>query len=210
MHLQAPHVWLYTVSRAASATQSMERMLRRRRRDGSRVQRLRVVYGADVPAQRECMARLLELADAPALEVYAECTDKELPKGAAGAWSLEVPPSTAELTLWTSDFAIQLPTIHGAGVSSLKTFVLEARLMLRWDTLAGLRFPSLEDLSIADCSLAAGSGMAITSAAMPRLKHLRVTNVTVVDAGRPGSITVDAEELTTLHMSCRAYNSPLC
>jgi hypothetical protein len=52
--------------------------------------------------------------------------------------------------------------------------------------------------------------MAITSAAMPRLKHLRVTNVTVVDAGRPGSITVDAEELTTLHMSCRAYNSPLC
>uniref|UniRef100_K3ZFB1 F-box domain-containing protein n=1 Tax=Setaria italica TaxID=4555 RepID=K3ZFB1_SETIT len=80
MHLQAPHVWLYTVSRGAGATQSMERMLRRRRR----VQRLRVVYRADVPAQRECMARLIELADAPALEVCAQCTDKRLPEGGAG------------------------------------------------------------------------------------------------------------------------------
>ncbi|OEL29980.1 hypothetical protein BAE44_0009002 [Dichanthelium oligosanthes] len=175
----------------------------------NRVQWLRVVYRADVPAERECMARLVELADAPALEVCAECADNRLPEGGAGAWSLEVPPSTTELTLSTSDFAIQLRTIHGLGVSSLTSFTLEAPPVLRWDTLAEIRLPSLEDLSITRCTLAASSGMAITSATMPRLKHLRITDVTVADAGHPGSITVDAEGLTTLHMSCYTYSRPL-
>nr|CAB3464256.1 unnamed protein product [Digitaria exilis] len=128
MYLQAPDVCLYVVSRctaAAAAAQSMERALRRRR---SPVRRLRVVYSADVAAERECMARLVGLAGAAALEVHAACADDELPEGGAGDWSLELPPGTAELTLLMTGFAIRLPTIHGPGVGSLRSFTLEAPL----------------------------------------------------------------------------------
>ncbi|TVU00537.1 hypothetical protein EJB05_54000, partial [Eragrostis curvula] len=194
LHLQLPDVILHFQSRGAGAMRSMERMPRRRRQS---IQRLRVVFGADAPPEREHAATFIKLADAPTLEVWAECgTSQDL---LVGAWSLELPPSTVELTLLTADFAIRLPTIHGPGVASLKTLELDAAATLREDTLSSSsalfpRFPSLEHLTIRNCTLGAGSGMVVTSAAMPRLKHLRI---------------VDAEELATLHMSCRTYCRPL-
>ncbi|TVT97426.1 hypothetical protein EJB05_57307, partial [Eragrostis curvula] len=198
LHLQLPDVILHFQSRGAGAMRSMERMLRRRRQS---IQRLRVVFGADAPPEREHAATFIELADAPTLEVWAECgTSQDL---LVGDWSLELPPSTAALTLLTADFAIRRRLPQDAGAGRCGDAPRGHPLVI----ISAL--PALPHLTIRNCTLGAGSGMVVTSAAMPRLKHLRIVDVTIVDAGRPGSITVDAEELAPLHMSCRTYCRPL-
>ncbi|KAF8724824.1 hypothetical protein HU200_020762 [Digitaria exilis] len=180
MYLQAPDVCLYVVSRctaAAAAAQSMERALRRRR---SPVRRLRVVYSADVAAERECMARLVGLAGAAALEVHAACADDELPEGGAGDWSLELPPGTAELTLLMTGFAIRLPTIHGPGVGSLRSFTLEAPLARAPNDRVLVRVPAGAKAAGADVARVLGLREAralmrsILAGLYPGLRHIGV------------------------------------
>jgi hypothetical protein len=73
--------------------------------------------------------------------------------------------------------------------------------VLRQDfLLTGL--PSLEHLRIGGCTLAAS--IAITSDAMPRLRHL---DVSVMTSDTKAGISVLADELRTLRMSCHGYSS---
>ena len=77
--------------------------------------------------------------------------------------------------------------------------------MVREDfPLADTMFPSLEDLYIGECTLAAS--MSVTSDTMPRLKHLRFTDVSVRTDDSKATITVLADDLRTLHLSCRWYS----
>ena len=77
--------------------------------------------------------------------------------------------------------------------------------MVREDfPLAATVFPSLEDLHIGECTLAAS--MSVTSDTMPRLKHLRFTNVSVRTDDTKAAITVLADDLRTLRMSCPWYS----
>jgi len=70
--------------------------------------------------------------------------------------------------------------------------------------LAATMFPSLEDLHIGECTLAAS--MSVTSDTMPRLKHLRFTNVSVRTDDTKAAITVLADDLRILLLSCRWYS----
>ena len=70
--------------------------------------------------------------------------------------------------------------------------------------LAATVFPSLEVLHIGECTLAAS--MSVTSDTMPRLKHLRFTDVSVRTDDPKAAITVLADDLRTLRMSCRWYS----
>ena len=77
--------------------------------------------------------------------------------------------------------------------------------MVREDfPLAATMFPSLEDLHIGECTLAAS--MSVTSDTMPRLKHLRFTDVSVRTDDTKAAVTVLADDLRTLRMSCRWYS----
>ena len=77
--------------------------------------------------------------------------------------------------------------------------------MVREDfPLAATVFPSLEDLHIGECMLAASIG--VTSDTMPRLKHLRFTDVSVRTDDTKAAVTVLAVDLRTLRMSCRWYS----
>uniref|UniRef100_A0A0E0LF03 Uncharacterized protein n=1 Tax=Oryza punctata TaxID=4537 RepID=A0A0E0LF03_ORYPU len=44
---------------------------------------------------------------------------------------------------------------------------------------------------------------------MPRLKRVRITDVTVMSATTKAAITVLADELTTLHVPCRCPTEPM-
>ena len=70
--------------------------------------------------------------------------------------------------------------------------------------LAATVFPSLEDLHIGECTLAAS--ISVTSDTMPRLKHLRFTDVSVRTDDTKAAITVLADDLRTLRMSCPWYS----
>jgi hypothetical protein len=63
---------------------------------------------------------------------------------------------------------------------------------------------ALEDLHIGECTLAAS--MSVTSDTMPCLKHLRFTDVSVRTDDTKAAITVLADDLRTLRMSCRWYS----
>ena len=77
--------------------------------------------------------------------------------------------------------------------------------MVREDfPLAATVFPSLEDLHIGECTLAAS--MSVTSDTMPRLKHLRFTDVSVRTDDTKAAVTVLADDLRTVRMSCRWYS----
>ncbi|CAD6335654.1 unnamed protein product [Miscanthus lutarioriparius] len=122
---------------------------------------------------------------------YPHVGKEFLPEADAGAYSLQLPPATVEQQVLRS-----APFGH--------TVVLEDF------PLAATVFLSLEDLHIGECTLTAS--MSVTSDTMPRLKHLRFTDVTVRTDDTKAAVTVLANDHRTLRMSCRWYSkikSPL-
>jgi len=174
--------------------QSMARTLRRRCRDGSHaaVKRLQLVYRKDVPMECRYADEFIALANAAKLVLHLQCDRLTAPDGDpgdedAGAWSLQLPP----------------PHIHGPSASTLRSLALVGLTVLRQDfLLTGL--PSLEHLRIGQCTLPAS--IDITSGVMPRLKHLDITDVSVMTDGTKAAINVLADELLTLRMSCHLFS----
>ncbi|KAF8687448.1 hypothetical protein HU200_043141 [Digitaria exilis] len=140
-----------------------------------------------LPAQRQKRVRSMARTDAhsPAVKTlylaytkdvhdfsvpYVQCKKDPRDEEDAGAWSLELPPATTELHV------VLVPRIHGFGVHTLRPcLTLQGPTVLSHGCflLTGLLLPSLEDLHIAQCTLAAS--VDITSDALPWLKHLDIT-----------------------------------
>ncbi|RLN13351.1 hypothetical protein C2845_PM09G22430 [Panicum miliaceum] len=186
--------------------QSIARTLRRRCRDGSHavVERLELAYRKDVPMECRYADEFIALANAAKLVLHLQCPmlaahDADPGDEDAGAWSLQLPPATTELELVPHRYAVRPPHIHGSSVSTLRSLALVGTTVLRQDFLLTF-LPSLEHLRIADCTLPAS--IDITSGAMPRLKHLDITDVSVMTDGTRAAINVLADELRTLRMSC--------
>ncbi|KAL6603588.1 hypothetical protein ACP70R_043949 [Stipagrostis hirtigluma subsp. patula] len=177
------------------------------RRGHAAVRSLRLVYRKDVPMECRYADDFITLANAPKLTLHLQC-DNGLPDEGAGAWSLKLPPAIAELQVLPHWYSVRLPHMHGLGVNTLRSLTLNGMTMLRQEfLLTGL--PSLEDLHISECTLDAG--IAITSDSMPRLRHLAITDVSIMTKDTKAAITVLADELTTLRMSChrRSKTNPL-
>ncbi|XP_025791941.1 uncharacterized protein LOC112873137 [Panicum hallii] len=194
--------------------QSMARTLRRRCRDGSHaaVKRLQLVYRKDVPMECRYADEFIALANAAKLVLHLQCDCLTAPDDGgdgdcgdedAGAWSLQLPPATTELEVEPYWYAVWPPHIHGSSVSTLRSLALVGFTVLRQDfLLTGL--PSLEHLRIGQCTLPAS--IDITSGVMPRLKHLDITDVSVMTDGTKAAINVLADELLTLRMSCHLFS----
>jgi hypothetical protein len=189
--------------------QSMARTLRRRCHGTAAdytIKNLRLVYRKDVAMECRYVDEFIALANATKLELAphmgAESFSSSLVADAAGDWSVELPPATVELEVQPFCFAVRPPRIHGPGVNVLRSLTLHGHTVVRKDfPLAVTVFPSLEDLHIGNCTLAAS--MTISSDTMPRLKHLRFTEVSVSADDTKAAITVLADDLRTLRMSCR-------
>ncbi|XP_021305602.1 uncharacterized protein LOC8063797 [Sorghum bicolor] len=183
--------------------QSMARTLRRRCADHHHtIKMLRLVYRKDVAMECRYADDMIALANATKLVLTPHMGKKFSHDTDAGAWSLQLPPATIELQLLPFSFAVLPPRIHGAGAGTLRSLTLLGATVVRHDfPLAATVLPSLEDLHIGECALAAS--ISVTSDTMPRLKHLRFTEVSVkADV----AITVLADDLRTLRMSCRRYS----
>ncbi|CAD6249535.1 unnamed protein product [Miscanthus lutarioriparius] len=187
--------------------QSMARTLRRRCADHHTIKTLRLVYRKDVAMECRYADDMIALANATRLVLTPHVgKDKEfLPDADAGAWSLQLPPTTVELQVLPFSYAVRPPRIHGADVSVLRSLTLLGPTVVREDfPLAATVFPLLEDLHIGECTLAVS--MSISSDTMPRLKHLRFTDVSVRTDDTKAAITVLADDLRTLRMSCPWYS----
>ncbi|CAN6162919.1 unnamed protein product [Urochloa humidicola] len=189
--------------------QSMERTLRRRCRDDDRsrrrrtVQTLSLTFRKDVPMECRHAADFIALAGARKLLLHVQCA-RGLPDEDAGDWSVELPPATSELHVLPYWYAVRPPRIHGPGAGTLRSLTLQGLTVLHQRFLL-TSLPSLEDLHIGKCTLP--DSIAITSDAMPRLKHLDIADVSVVSRGTRAGISVLANELRTLRVSCYGYSS---
>ncbi|TVU08637.1 hypothetical protein EJB05_42048, partial [Eragrostis curvula] len=96
-------------------------------------------------------------------------------------------------------YAVRPPHIRGLGVGTLRSLTLKGLTVLRQDFL-NTDLPSLEDLHIGECTIAAS--IRVTSDAMPRLRHLDITDVAVMANDTKAGIDVLADELRTLRVSC--------
>ncbi|KAF0903850.1 hypothetical protein E2562_029944 [Oryza meyeriana var. granulata] len=187
--------------------QSMERTLRRRCHEVGHhhtVKTLQIGFRKNVSFESRYADEFIALANASRLELHVQC-EPRIPNEDAGEWSLELPPATTELRLRFYWYAVRPPRVHGPGVSSLRWLALDGLTVLRQVFLRTV-FPSLEELHIVKCTLPAS--IEITSDSMPHLKRLRITNVTVMNDSTAG-ITVLADELTTLHVSCDCPTEPM-
>jgi hypothetical protein len=64
-----------------------------------------------------------------------------------------------------------------------------------------INLPSLQELHIGDCSIA--DSIRITSDTMPRLRQMEITDVAMMPKDTKPEITVLADELRTLRVSCQ-------
>uniref|UniRef100_A0A0E0HUR9 F-box domain-containing protein n=1 Tax=Oryza nivara TaxID=4536 RepID=A0A0E0HUR9_ORYNI len=188
--------------------QSMERTLRRRcHDDGGLHDTIERRSTLDVPFECRYTNEFVALANASRLELHVQCK-RGLPDEDAGEWSLELPPATIELELGLYWYAVRPPRVRGPGVTSLRWLALDGLTVLRpSDFLSTVVFPSLEELHIVDCTLPAS--IDITSDTMPRLKRLRITDVTVMSATTKAGIAVLADELREIRVSCRCPTEPM-
>uniref|UniRef100_A0A0D3GBY2 F-box domain-containing protein n=1 Tax=Oryza barthii TaxID=65489 RepID=A0A0D3GBY2_9ORYZ len=96
----------------------------------------------------------------------------------AGPWSLHLPAATACLSMESCWYSVRPPHVHGPGASALKSLTFKDSFMvLHPGYLQDTAFPSLEELHISGCTLS--GSIEITSATMPRLKHLRIADVSL-------------------------------
>ncbi|CAD6335659.1 unnamed protein product [Miscanthus lutarioriparius] len=132
---------------------------------------------------------------------YPHVGKEFLPDADAGAWCLQLPPATAELQVLPFWYAVRPPRIHGvgAGVSAIRGHGGERGLPARRHHV-----PIAGGRTHRECTLAASTS--VTSDTMPRLKHLRFTDVSVRTDDTKATITVLTDDLRTLRMSCRWYS----
>ncbi|XP_066167884.1 uncharacterized protein [Oryza sativa Japonica Group] len=187
---------------------SMARTLRRRCAgpDRDTVKRLCLAYRKDVPMECRYADEFIALAAASSLGLFLNCP-KNLRNDDAGPWSLHLPAATACLSMESCWYSVRPPHVHGPGASALKSLTFKDSFMvLHPGYLQDTAFPSLEELHISGCTLS--GSIEITSATMPRLKHLRIADVSVVSLGTAAAIAVLADELTTLRVSCHDGGKP--
>ncbi|CAN6200677.1 unnamed protein product [Urochloa humidicola] len=197
---------------------SLARTLRRRCRDGTHaVRTLQLAYRKDVPMECRHARDFIALAGAQKLVLLVQWDSSVVvvpaagdddgagapAAGDAGAWSLELPPATTELQVMLFSYVVRPPHIHGGG--TLRSLALVGPTVLRQDFFHLARMPSLQDLHIGDCTLPAS--IEVTSAAMPRLRHLRITDVSVMAEETRAGISVLADDLRTLRMSCHLWSA---
>uniref|UniRef100_A0A0D3GK76 F-box domain-containing protein n=1 Tax=Oryza barthii TaxID=65489 RepID=A0A0D3GK76_9ORYZ len=188
--------------------ESMARTLRRRCAgpDHDTVQRLRLSYRKDVPMECRYADEFIALAAASSLVLFLNCP-KNLRNNDAGPWSLHLPAATACLSMESCWYSVRPPHVHGPGASALKSLTFKDNFMvLHPGYLQDTAFPSLEELHISGCTLS--GSIEITSATMPRLKHLRIVDVSIISLGTEAAITVLADELATLRVSCHDGGKP--
>ncbi|CAD6338532.1 unnamed protein product [Miscanthus lutarioriparius] len=94
------------------------------------------------------------------------------------------------LSFW---YAVRPPHIHGAGVNAL-----------RYPTLLG--HGGARGLPARHHRVPVTASISISSDTLPRLKHLRFTNVSVRTDDTKAAITLLADDLRTIRMSCRRYS----
>lgn len=170
------------------------------------VKRLCLAYRKDVPMECRYADEFIALAAASSLELFLNCP-KNLRNDDAGPWSLHLPAATACLSMESCWYSVRPPHVHGPGASALKSLTFKDSFMvLHPGYLQDTAFPSLEELHISGCTLS--GSIEITSATMPRLKHLRIADVSVVSLGTAAAIAVLADELTTLRVSCHDGGKP--
>jgi hypothetical protein len=181
--------------------QSMERTLRRRCGEGARdvVKHLSLFFRKDVPMECRYADEFITLANAHELRLIVLFQQGISSTADSGAWCLELPPATTVLHVRPNSYAVRPPHIHGPAVATLRCLTLKGPTVLGQDFL-GIKLPSLEVLHIGDCSIAAS--ICITSDTMPRLRHLEITDVAVMPKDTRPGITVLADELRTLRVSC--------
>ncbi|KAF8696348.1 hypothetical protein HU200_037257 [Digitaria exilis] len=188
---------------------SMARTLRRRCRGDDVVKALHLSYRKDVPMECRHAEDFVARANAAKLVLHLQSeTDPREQEDADTAWSLQLPPATTELRLVLYSYALRPPRIHGPGVDTLRSLTLHGPTVLCQQgllLLTGLLLPSLQDLHIAQCTLA--TSIDITSDAMPRLKHLDITDVSVMTDRTRAAINVLADGLRTLRMSCHMWSA---
>ncbi|XP_066167937.1 putative F-box/FBD/LRR-repeat protein At5g44950 [Oryza sativa Japonica Group] len=188
--------------------ESMARTLRRRCAgpDHDTVQRLRLSYRKDVPMECRYADEFIALAAASSLVLFLNCP-KNLRNNDAGPWSLHLPAATPCLSMESCWYSVRPPHVHGPGASALKSLTFKDSFMvLHPGYLQDTAFPSLEELQISGCTLS--GSIEITSATMPRLKHLRIVDVSIISLGTEAAITVLADELATLRVSCHDGGKP--
>jgi hypothetical protein len=187
--------------------QSMARTLRRRCHGTAAdytIKNLRLVYRKDVAMESRYADEFIALANATKLNLIPHIGKESLSCSVdadAGDWSVELPPATVELDVQPFSFAVRPPRIHGPGLNALRSLTLGDVVVREDFPLVVTVFPSLEDLHIKGCILTVS--MTISSDTMPRLKHLRFTEVSVTADDTKAAITVLADDLRTLRMSCR-------
>ncbi|XP_066381654.1 uncharacterized protein [Miscanthus floridulus] len=168
------------------------------------IKMLRLVYRKDVAMECRYADDMITLANATKLVLTPHVGKEFLPDTDADAWSLQLPPATIELQVLLFWYVVRPPHIHGAGISALRSLTLLGDTVVREDfLLAATVFPLLEDLHIGECTLAAS--MSVTSDTMPRLKHLRFTDISVRTVDTKAAITMLTDDLRTLCMSCHWY-----
>ncbi|KAL6873697.1 hypothetical protein ACP4OV_013779 [Aristida adscensionis] len=182
---------------------SMERTLRRRCLQGDAVRELSLGFRRDVAMESAYADGFAALANAPKLELHVMCATG-LPGEDAGAWSFRLPPATAELRVLPYWYAVRPPRIHGPGAATLRSLTLSGPTVLRQEFLLAA-LPSLEDLHLRYCTLDTGT-VRVASDTMPRLRHLAIADVCVMALDTKAAISVAADELRTLRVSCHRHN----
>jgi hypothetical protein len=181
--------------------QSMERTLRRRCSEGPRdvVKHLSLFFRKEVPMECRYADEFIALANAHELRLIA-LFRRGIPSTAdSDTWCLELPPATTVLHVRPNSYTMRPPLIRGPAVATLRCLTLKGPTVLGQDFL-GIKLPSLEELHIGDCSIAVS--IHITSDTMPRLTHLEIIEVAVMPTETKPGITVLADELRTLRVSC--------
>ncbi|PAN10247.1 LOW QUALITY PROTEIN: hypothetical protein PAHAL_2G081200 [Panicum hallii] len=184
--------------------------LGRRAQDASasRVDALRLAFGADDPRMRRHAARIVALADGPALD-------------AADVWTLDLPPAARDLEVVAPGHAA--PAIAGPGAASLRKFSLDRVVIRGWPPLPSLRSLSLDSVAV-EAPFAPGAWCprldeldifcsriehARVDICLPLLRFIDLDEVDVSPDGRSGGapsgeITIDAPELLELDVTCNA------
>ncbi|PUZ69032.1 hypothetical protein GQ55_2G076200 [Panicum hallii var. hallii] len=192
--------------------------LGRRAQDASasRVDALRLAFGADDPRMRRHAARIVALADARDIHIRAPYRDREGPaRDAADAWTLDLPPAARVMEVVAPGHAA--PAIAGPGAAALRKLSLDRVVIRGWPHFPSLRSLSLDSVAV-EAPFAPGAWCprldeldifcsriehARVDIRLPLLRFIDLDEVDVSPDGRSGGapfgeITIDAPELLEL------------
>ncbi|CAL5079437.1 unnamed protein product [Urochloa decumbens] len=231
IHHHAPIVklYLYDFPDEEDSILAARVTLARRAQDAaeSSVDTLRLAFAADDPRMRRHAGRIVALADAREIRIYAPYHHRD---GATReAWALDLPPAARELEIVAR--AHLAPAITGGGTAGLSKLTLGGVVIREWPPLLpSLRTLDLDDVT-AEAAFAPGSWcprleeLDIFSSKieharvdiqnMPLLRFIGLDEVDVSPRGKHGSggappfgeLAVDAPALEELEVTCGSGSS---